>query len=666
MLSNLVIVESPAKAKTIGKFLGTNYTVKASMGHVIDLPGNRMGIEISNEKIGEPEYVVIKGKKTVLTELKKIAKNSNVYIATDPDREGEAIGWHILNYIKAENPRRILLYEITKEAVQYAIEHPSLIDNNKVQSQQARRILDRVVGYSISPILWKKVGRGLSAGRVQSVAVRIIVERDRQIRAFVSEEYWTIDAIFSKLNNEVFTSRLDRIQDEKINIKTKQQADGIIARIKGCKKFSVSDIKITEKKKNPSPPFITSQLQQVAFNKFHFPAIKTIKIAQTLYEGLQIGSKEQAGLITYIRTDSVRCSESAIKDVRKFIGEKYGDGLCPESPNRYKSKKTAQEAHEAIRPTSVYRTPDDIKQNLTEEQFKIYELIWQKFVASQMSPAIFSQIRIEITGINNQDKFLFVSTGSVPVFLGFLSVYQEADKRGLEEKSEGEIKIPSFTKNEQVELKELKSGQHFTQPPPHYTDASLIKALEEKGIGRPSTYAGILQVIVNRGYVKREKGALLATEIGEIVTDMLIKSFPNILDVKFTAQIEDELDIIEQGKTKWDAVILNFYRPFKISLDNAGRDMQNFKKIEVKTDKKCEKCQSPMVIKWGRNGRFIACSAYPSCKNTKSIGTGVKCPSQDCGGELVERRARKKGARLFYGCSRYPECKFVTSYLKKI
>jgi DNA topoisomerase-1 len=678
MHKNLVIVESPAKAKTIEKFLSEDYEVKASMGHVIDLPSSRMGIEIRDDSVGTPEYVVIKGKQKVLTGLKKIAKNKSVFIATDPDREGEAIGWHISNYIKAKNPKRILLYEITKDAVRHAISHPESINTNRVNAQQARRILDRVVGYSISPVLWKKVGRGLSAGRVQSVAVRLIVERDRQIKSFVPQEYWSIEAVFSTFQNQTFISYLEKINDEKAKIKTKQEAEDVVNEIRKCKEFIVLGIKKTERKRHPPPPFTTSQLQQASFNRYRFPAVKTMKIAQTLYEGVGLGEQGSVGLITYMRTDSVNVSESAIKEVREFIKQKYGDQFCPDTPHRYKSKKTAQEAHEAVRPTSVLRTPESIRQYLTEEQFKIYELIYTRFVASQMRAAIFLQTRIEITNLfhpssqemdkDSNRKYLFVSTGSTVVFMGFLSLYQEPEDKSSDSSiyhKEESKNLPLLKINEKLDLDELKPQQHFTQPPPHYTEATLVKELEEKGIGRPSTYAPIIQTIIYRGYVRREKGALLATEIGNAVTDLLIKSFPDVMDIGFTAQMEDKLDEVERGDVQWDRIVLNFYKPFKSTLDNAQEQMLDLKKANIQIEEKCEKCGSPMVIKWGRMGRFIACSAYPSCKNTRSIGTGVKCPSKGCQGEIVQRRA-KKGGRIFYGCSKFPECRFIVSDLKKI
>lgn len=653
---SLVIVESPAKSKTINKFLGENYVVCSSMGHVIDLPTKKMGVDL--EAGFKPEYVVIPGKKKVLSELKKEAKDKDeIYLATDPDREGEAIGWHLASQIgKNKKVWRVVFDEITKRAVEEAFKNPGQINLNLVNAQQARRILDRIVGYSLSPLLWKKISRGLSAGRVQSVAVRLIVDREREINAFVPQEYWEIEAELKKVHSpqsivhSSFLAQLEKIDETKAEIKDKEGADAVIADLAG-KQFKVKDVKKSQKRLNPQAPFTTSKLQQESFYKLHFRAGKTMRIAQQLYEGLEVGEEGSVGLITYMRTDSVRVASSAIEEVRDFINKKFGHEYLPPTPNIYKSKKTAQEAHEAIRPTSVAREPDLIKDYLTADQYKLYKLVWSKFVASQMKPAIYSVTSVDIEA----GKYLFKATGSILIFAGFKAAYDDD-----EEKEKKEYPLPPLEIDEKLELINLKPSQHFTKPPARYTDATLVKALEEDGIGRPSTYAPIIETVVLRHYVKRDRGSLVPTELGTVVTDLLIEHFPKILDVEFTARMEEELDEVEEGKLEWTQALNDFYGPFSEWLSKAHIEMKEVKKEVVETGERCEKCGRKMVIKWGRRGKFISCSGFPECKNAKPISTGVKCPEPGCDGELVERRSRRG---LFYGCSRYPNCKHIENKL---
>jgi DNA topoisomerase-1 len=651
----LVIVESPAKAKTINKIVGKDYTVESSMGHVVDLRGSSMSVDIENNFA--PQYHILPGRKKIIDGLKKVSKDKkDLYLATDPDREGEAISWHLSNLLgKGKNVHRVVFHEITPGAVKEAFLHPTRIDMNLVNAQQARRILDRLVGYSLSPLLWKKVGRGLSAGRVQSVAVKLIVEREKEIKNFIPQEYWEIEAELAKKKpetrdqkpDETFKARLEKIGEEKAEIKKKEEAEGLVEKIKR-EEFVVSRIEIKEKKKNPQAPFTTSKLQQEAFNKLRFSAQKTMKTAQQLYEGLDIGKEETVGLITYMRTDSVRVSEGSIKEAREFIRKKYGDGFLPEIPNQYKSKKAAQEAHEAIRPTSILREPEKIKPYLSPDQYKLYELIWRKFVASQMNPAV-----LEVTSVDiNAGIYLFRATGSKVPFPGYLIVYSEDEPQ--------ENTLPSLKEGEKLKLINLIPSQHFTKPPPRYSDASLVKALEEEGIGRPSTYAPIIQTIISRDYVRRNQGYFYPTEMGTIVTELLQESFPKILDIGFTAEMEEELDEIEEGKRDWVGILKDFYGPFKKTLNIAQVSMRNVKKEVVLTDEVCEQCGRKFVIKWGRRGKFLSCSGYPECKNAKSITTGVKCPNEGCIGELVERKSRRG---FFYGCSNYPNCKFTARKL---
>ena len=654
---SLVIVESPAKSKTIEKFLGKGYVVRASMGHVIDLPMRKMGVDIENDF--KPSYVVIAKKKKLLSELKSEAKDKEIiYIATDPDREGEAIGWHLAEHLgKNKEIKRVVFHEITKKAVEEAFSNPGHIDMKLVSAQQARRILDRIVGYSLSPLLWKKITRGLSAGRVQSVAVKLIVDREREIQAFVPQEYWEIEAeLKKKKDKRSFFAQLEKIAEVKAEVKDKAQAESILTGLSG-KQFKVKDVKESEKRLNPQAPFTTSKLQQEAFYKLHFRAGKTMKIAQQLYEGLDIGGEGPTGLITYMRTDSVKVSFAAIEEARFYIKDKFGAAYLPPTPNIYKSKKAAQEAHEAIRPASAAREPDAIKQYLTTDQYKLYKLIWSKFVASQMKPAVLSVVSVDIeagpsTALGT-GKYLFRATGSTVIFPGFKAAYDEEE----DQKDKKKAYLPKLEVNEILDLIKIEPSQHFTKPPGRFTDATLVKALEEDGIGRPSTYAPTIETVVARHYVRREGSALVPTELGTVVNDLLTKSFPVIIDEEFTAKMEEELDEIEEGKIEWTQALKDFYGPFSEWPAKAQIEMKDVKKDVEELDERCEKCGRKMVIKWGRRGKFKSCSGFPECKNAKPlVTTGIKCPEPGCDGELVERHSRR-GA--FYGCSRFPKCRHV-------
>ena len=655
MAKNLVIVESPAKAKTINKFLGKNFVVASSMGHIIDLPKSKLGVDVENDF--KPEYIVMTDRKKNLTALKKEAKDKQaIYLAADPDREGEAISWHIRNALADKEKKfyRVSFDEITKDAVLAAFEHPRDIDMNLVNAQQARRILDRLVGYTLSPLLWKKVSRGLSAGRVQSVAVRLIVEREEEIKKFNPEEYWEIEAYLKRkadTSKEEFIAKLDKYKDKKAEIKNKSEADRITGALKK-EAFIVGDIKEAKKRKSPYPPFTTSKLQQDAFNKLRFSGAKTMHVAQGLYEGVEIGEEGSVGLITYMRTDSVKISKDAQNLAKDYILEKFGKKYYPDVPNVYKSRKSAQEAHEAIRPTLPSREPNSIKDSLTPDQFKLYKLIWDRFIASQMSAALYSQTTVEIRA----GDYLFKTSSTKLLFDGYTAVY-EADKEKEEEEKKG--KLPELSVDEPLDLLNLMPSQHFTKPPPRYSDASLVKALEELGIGRPSTYAPIIQTITARDYVTRESGYFHPTELGIIVTHLLMKHFPKVLDVEFTAKMEDELDGIEEGEADWLIVLRSFYSPFIHSVEAAKLDMKDVKKEVVATNEVCGLCGKPMVIKWGRRGKFLSCSDYPTCKNAKSITSGIKCPT-GCGGELVQRRS-KRGS--FFGCTNYPKCTYIARKL---
>ncbi|GMR05114.1 MAG: type I DNA topoisomerase [Thermodesulfobacteriota bacterium] len=713
MGKSLVVVESPAKAKTINKFLGKDFTVMASVGHIKDLPKSKLGVDI--EKGFEPQYVKIKGKEKTIRELKKAAKAADrILLAPDPDREGEAIAWHIAEEVDKEGKKtlRVLFNEITEKAVREAIKHPIPLDVQKYEAQQARRILDRLVGYQVSPILWEKVRRGLSAGRVQSVAVRLVCDREKEVMAFVPVEYWSITAELENASGDVLAAKLAKKNGVKIEVKTGDEAGAIKAELEGAE-FIVSAIEKKEKRRNPAPPFTTSKLQQEASRKLGFSARKTMMIAQQLYEGVDIGEEGPVGLVTYIRTDSTRLSSEAVEAVRGFIAGKYGKTYLPEKPVVYKpkKKKKIQDAHEAIRPTYIKYPPETVKKDLTRDQFRLYTLIWNRFVACQMVPAIMDQTRVEVSA----KEFLFAASGSVMKFPGFMAVYVEGDDEGAEKK-EKEGVLPALNEGEVLKLLGLIPAQHFTQPPPRFTEASLVKELEENGIGRPSTYAAILSTIQERGYVEKEDAKLKPTELGFLVNDLLVENFPEILDAEFTAHMEDELDMIEEGRIPWREIMEEFYGPFKERLEKAKATMKNVKGEETPTDIVCEKCSKPMVIKWGRRGNFLACTGYPECKNTKDFttdeegkikivdkreetdekcpecsspmvvksgrfgrflacsrypeckttrpfSTGVACPEEGCGGTLVERRTKK--GRTFYGCSNYPRCSHATWKLPK-
>ncbi len=650
---NLVIVESPTKAKTIGKILDNQFQVVSSMGHLIDLPQKELGVDI--EKGFLPSYVVLSGRQKVLSGLKKEAKDKDkIYIATDPDREGEAIGWHIKDWLfKEKRVLRVIFHEITPEAVSQAFKKPRDFDQKMVEAQASRRILDRIVGYFLSPLLWKKIVRGLSAGRVQSVALKLVVEREKEITNFIPQEYWEIEAELSQREAgsvqrpASFLAKLEKFEDKKVEIKNKQIAERLVNDIR-TKKFMVQEIKKTEKKRYPDAPFITSTLQQEAFNKLRFSATKTMIIAQQLYEGIDIGETSPVGLITYMRTDSPQVAPEAIKQARSYIAKNFGKAYLPEKPNVYKIRRHAQGAHEAIRPTLILRTPESLKEYLSPEGYKLYELIYSRFIASQMTPARYRVTAVDILAA----RYLFVASGSNVIFDGFTVVYNK-NNNGEKEKNV----IPPLTKGEVLDLVKLMPSQHFTKPRPRFSDSSLVKALEEEGIGRPSTYAPIIQTLVIRDYVRRLKGYFHPTELGIKVCEMLLEYFPKIMDVKFTALMEEELDEIEEGRLGKIKVLKDFYGPFKKSLDFAQK---HIKKEVITTTEVCDKCGRPMVIKWGRRGKFLSCSGYPECKNSKSITSGVKCPEPGCGGELIERRSRRG---FFYGCSNFPKCRFTSKNL---
>ncbi|TYP59942.1 type I DNA topoisomerase [Thermosediminibacter litoriperuensis] len=652
MAKSLIIVESPAKAKTISRFLGREYKVVASMGHVRDLPKSQLGIDI--EKGFVPKYITIRGKGPIIENLRKeAAKAQNVLLATDPDREGEAISWHLAHLldIPPESPCRVEFHEITKTAVSESLRYPRKINMNLVDAQQARRILDRLVGYKISPILWRKVKWGLSAGRVQSAAVRMICDREREITEFVPEEYWTIEAeLADRAGGSSFKAKLHSRDNDKIDLKNREQVEKIVADLQN-EVFIVVEIKRGERRRNPAPPFTTSTMQQEAARKLGFTAKKTMMIAQQLYEGLDIEGEGTVGLVTYIRTDSTRISEQAQKEAKEYIKANYGTEYVAESIPVQRAKKNIQDAHEGIRPTSVFRHPDSIKDSLTLDQYKLYKLIWERFLASQMAPAVYDTVSVDIKA----GSYIFKASGSTLKFSGFMAVYIEgADEEA--EKDEGTL--PILIEGRQLTLLKIMPEQHFTQPPPRFTEAMLVKALEEKGIGRPSTYAPIIDTIQKRGYVKKEKGRFKPTELGQIVTEILKEYFSDIVDLDFTAEMENQLDKVEAGEENWQKIIESFYGPFNEKLKIAEEKIEEVKIEDEVTEEKCEICGRNMVIKRGRYGEFMACSGFPECRNTKPLieETGVKCPV--CGGNIVLRKSKK--GRKFYGCSSYPNCEFVT------
>ncbi len=719
MAKNLVIVESPAKAKTLQKYLGRDYQVKASVGHVMDLPKSKLGVDIENDF--RPDYQVLHGKKKIVSELKAAAKGKeNIFLAPDPDREGEAIAWHIAESLGKEHRgrmHRVLFNEITKKAVKEAIQNPKELDQNLYEAQQTRRILDRLVGYQISPILWKKVRRGLSAGRVQSVAVRIIAEREREIQAFKPVEYWSVTARVEGENPPPFLSRLlrigeDKLDPDKFRVENQEQADSVVARLQNAT-WTVTKVDRKERRRFPTPPFITSRLQQEASRKLGYAPNRTMRIAQKLYEGIELGDQGAVGLITYMRTDSTRISPDAIEQVRGYVNERFGANYVPETPNAYQSKKSAQDAHEAIRPTSVENPPEGVAPFLSKEELALYTLIWNRFVASQMVPAVFDQTSIDISAADT----LFRASGQIMKFDGFMRVYLEGrdeERVAGDEDDDSERQLPPLREGETLRLDELTPEQHFTQPPPRFSQATLIKELEEKGIGRPSTYATIMTTILNKEYVTEDKSRRLRpSQLGFLVTDLLVDAFPDILNVEFTAGMEDKLDRIEEGSEGWVATLRRFYEPFAKDLEHADERMRDVKREAEPTDIPCATCGSNMVVKWGRSGEFLACPKYPECKTTKNftreddgtikveelqiidekcevcgkpmllrfgrfgkflgcsgypecktvrslirpVATGVHCP--DCKeGEILEKRSR--GGRTFYSCGRYPQCKFAT------
>ncbi len=699
---SLVVVESPTKVKTIQKYLDKSFVVKASLGHVKDLPSNKLGVDI--EKNFKPQYVTLKAKAKVLQELKNAGEKAQaLYVATDPDREGEAIGWHVASEVKVPSDRvyRVLFNEITEKAVKAAFQRPGRIDQKKVDAQQARRVLDRLVGYKISPLLWERVRRGLSAGRVQSVTVRLLCEREREIRAFVPEEYWSLHAHLAAAAPPEFVATLREKAGEKVNLGTEADTRAVMAEVEGLP-FAVEDVVRGERKKNPAPPFITSTLQQEAARKLRFSASKTMIVAQQLYEGVEIGSEGPVGLITYMRTDSPRVAPEAQQEARETIAARFGVVTLPERPPLYRARKSAQEAHEAIRPTLVDHAPEAVARYLSRDQLALYRLIWERFLASQMRPAVYDTLTVDITA----GPYLFRAQGSALREPGFMAVYIEApDESAAPAEEEAEVSsLPPLQAGQRVGLARLEPKQHFTQPLPRYTEASLVKMLEEKGIGRPSTYAQILTTIQKRGYVRRDRGTLFPTELGELVTDLLVEAFPDLLEVEFTAQMEESLDEIEEGERKWVETVREYYGRFVKDLKRAHREMDDLKKGKP-TDETCPQCGEgklldrwgrfgrflacerypdckytrnvgengpaeprpagmdcpacgrPMVYKEGRFGRFIACSGYPECKTTKPITIGIACPQEGCGGELTERRSKR--GKLYYGCANYPSCKFV-------
>ena len=736
MAKSLIIVESPTKARTITKYLGRGYTVMASVGHIKDLPTSKLGVDLENDF--EPQYVTIKGKSKVLAEIKKKAEDADkVFLAPDPDREGEAIAWHLEQELLGKSKKkkkdtkifRVLFNEITESAIKRALQAPGEIDMKLVNAQQARRVLDRIVGYQGSQLLWNKVRRGLSMGRVQSVAMRLICEREAERDAFRAEEYWSITALLSGANPPAFDAKLHSINGEEASIENGEQASRIIADIQG-KTFVVQSIERREKKRNPVAPFITSRLQQEAARKLHFSPKKTMTLAQQLYEGIEIGAEGATGLITYMRTDSPRISNEATADAREVIQARFGANYLPGTPNAYKTSKAAQEAHEAIRPTSAARDPESIRQYLDHDQYNLYKLIWNRFIASQMVPAILDVTRIDSTPIGTNERYLFRSTGTIVKFPGHTIVYMEGvDKEAPSQKpkadqeaDDDERQLPALSEGEQLRLVEqegqtvpgMLSKQHFTQPPPRYNEALLIKELEEKGIGRPSTYAAIISTIQDRKYVEKTEGRLVPTETGKTVNEFLLKGFPELINVDFTSQLEEQLDQVEEGNKQWVVAVRDFYTPFTKEMERAktipgpkdtvepptdipcekcGRMMeikwgrngkflacpaykddppckntQNFERLpdgtikivpkeEITTDQVCDKCGSRMVVKTGRFGKFIACSAYPQCKTTKPLSLGVKCPQPDCGGDLVQKRTKK--GRSFFACSNYPKCEYA-------
>ncbi len=651
MANNLVIVESPAKAKTIKQYLGKSYNVVASMGHIRDLPKSQMGVDLEHHF--EPKYITIRGKGELLSKLKKEAKNAKkIYLATDPDREGEAISWHLAKLLNIDETSncRITFNEITKNAVQTAIKEPRPIDLDLVNAQQARRVLDRIVGYQISPILWRKVKKGLSAGRVQSVATRLIVDREREIENFIPEEYWTVDAKLKTQAGEEFEASLNSCDGKKLKPEKEPEVKAILDEL-AQQEFVVDNVKKGEKKRNPAPPFTTSTLQQEASRKLNFTVKRTMMAAQKLYEGAAVEGHGTVGLITYMRTDSLRLSNDAIADAREEIKTKFGEALLPGKPNVYKTKNSAQDAHEAIRPTYASIKPADLKESLPADMYKLYKLIWERFIACQMKPAVYETVNADIKA----GRFGFKASGSKLVFKGYMSVYVEGRD---DDKTEKDKVLPPLSKDEILKLLKLLPNQHFTQPPQRFTEATLIKMLEEKGIGRPSTYAPTITTITARGYVTREKKQLLPTELGSVVTDIMTEHFPNIVGIAFTADMEKDLDEIEEGEIDWVKIVEDFYGPFEKTLKTADEKIGKVKIEDEKSDVICEKCGRTMVYKMGRFGKFLACPGFPECRNAKPIvkETGADCPK--CGKKILEKKS--KTGKTYFGCEDNPKCDFMT------
>ncbi|SER54530.1 type I DNA topoisomerase [Salisediminibacterium halotolerans] len=651
MSDYLVIVESPAKAKTIGKYLGKKYTVKASMGHVIDLPKSQMGVNVEDNY--QPKYITIRGKGPILKELKQAAKKAKrVYLAADPDREGEAIAWHLADSLNIDKDSecRVVFNEITKDAIKESFKHPRTINNNLVDAQQARRVLDRLVGYNISPLLWKKVKKGLSAGRVQSVAVKMIIERENEITSFVPEEYWSITANMFK-GSDSFEAKFQSLDGQKTKLSSKEDVDRVMNSLDG-KEFQVASVKKRERKRNPVAPFITSSLQQEAARKLNFRAKKTMMLAQQLYEGVDLGKSGTVGLITYMRTDSTRISETAKNEAKEYIETHYGREYLRGAKKEDKQNSNAQDAHEAVRPTGVMRDPKAMKPYLSRDQHRLYKLIWERMVASEMAPAVMDTMAVDL----ENNGVMFRANGSKLKFAGFMKLYIEGSDEGKEEKDK---LLPDLAEGDTTTAEKIEPAQHFTQPPPRYTEARLVRTLEELGIGRPSTYAPTLDTIQRRGYVALEDKRFKPTELGEIVLELIAEFFPEILNVEFTADMETKLDAVEEGEENWVKIIDEFYQDFEKRLKVAETEM---KEVEIKDEpagEDCEKCGHEMVYKMGRYGKFMACSNFPNCRNTKAIvkEIGVDCPKCD-NGKVVERKSKKN--RIFYGCDQYPECDFIS------
>lgn len=652
MANKLVIVESPAKAKTIGKFLGRGYKVEASQGHVRDMPKSQIGVDV--EHGFEPKYITIRGRGEILSRIRKEARSaSKIYLATDPDREGEAISWHLANVlgIDEKSACRIEFHEITSKAIKAAVKSPRTIDMNLVDAQQARRVLDRLIGYKISPLLWQKIKKGLSAGRVQSVAAKMICDRENEIEIFVPEEYWTIDARF-KLEHAAITAHFTGMDGEKKDLTCKADADEVLRRCENAA-FAVSGIRHSERRKYPAPPFTTSNLQQEASRKLGFTTQKTMQIAQQLYEGVELAGEGSQGLVTYIRTDSTRIADEAVEAARGMILDLYGEDYVPEKPNVYKTRKSAQDAHEAIRPTDILRRPDSIKPSLSRDQFRLYKLIYDRFVSSQMTPAVYDTLSVDI---DSDTAVRFHFNAQKLRFAGFTAVYEEGQDDAQEEANTKTL--PDLSEGMPAKMDGADSEQHFTQPPPRFTEASLVKMMEEKGIGRPSTYSPTISTIINRGYVARENKRLIPTELGKIVNDTMCRHFPDIVDITFTAGMEEQLDEVEAGDLEWHKVIADFYGPFEKTLEKAEQSIEKVSIEDQISDIACEKCGAMMVYKMSRYGKFLACPNFPNCRHTLALPKNINVPCPQCGAELLERVSRK--GRKFYGCERYPECDFVS------